>query len=150
MNIEYKLIEIDSLFYNKLYNFLKKIDKSFPIPISDKTDFDVFLKKIKSKGLVYCAFDKELVIGACFFYCNDDNTKTAFLTLLGVLDKYKKNGVGSNLVDLMIRYCKSKKYSRIRLYTRENNFGAIRLYLKNGFYTVKSDRKNDLMLELKI
>ena len=94
--------------------------------------------------------DENKIVGACFFYCNNTVDGIAFLTLMGVLKEYRKNGIANNLLNMMIIYCRHKKFKKIRLYTRNTNTSAIKLYKRNGFYEIESDRINDLMLELKI
>lgn len=149
MDISYKLLK-HKFSYKSLKDFLIIINNDFPIPISNKIDLDVFLKKIFNNGLIYVALDRKKIIGACFFYCNNTTDGIAFLTLMGVLKEYRKNSIANNLLNLMIAYCKHNRFKKIRLYTRNTNIEAINLYKKNGFYEIESDRLNDLMLELKL
>ena len=147
MKYDYKLIKKDRFVYDELLELLCIVDKDFPIPLSHKIDFDLFLEKIKDNGLVYCAYDKENLIGACFFYCNDEQTKTAYLSVLCVLKQYRGQGIGEKLVNLMIDYCVNQKFKIIQLYTRCTNVAARNLYKQLGFIEIKSDRENDIKLE---
>lgn len=150
MKYRYELINKNNFIYNELYFFLKKVDNDLPIPISKKIELDTFLNKIFNLGQVYCAFDKNKLIGTCFFYCNDERQDLAFLTLLVIDDKYRRKGIGNRLVGLMIKYCQMLGFKKLRLYTRVNNVQAIKFYKSIGFYEVKSDRIGDIMFELKL
>ena len=69
--ISIKLITRRNFCGNKLKDFLLLMDKEYPIPLSLKVDFGLFLKQIKEKGNVYCAFDNNKIIGTLFFYDNN-------------------------------------------------------------------------------
>ena len=50
-----------------------------------------------------------------------------------VLDSYRKKGIDSILMDLMINEGKKKNIQNITLEVREDNYKAINLYKKYGF-----------------
>jgi ribosomal protein S18 acetylase RimI-like enzyme len=56
---------------------------------------------------------------------------------LFVNDKYKNNGIGKKLVEIIIEEAKRKNYKKIRLDTMKIMESAINLYYKNNFYEIK-------------
>ena len=145
----YKLIDKNNFNFNKLKLFLRAMDYEYPIPLSKKVDFDVFLKRIYDYGNVICMYDGDKVAGALFFYANNVDEKIAFITLLGVLREYRRQGVAKKLLDIMIQFCQND-FDMIQLYTHHTNKDAISFYKKNHFYEIKSDRQGDLKLQLNL
>lgn len=150
MNLEYKIIENDNFDKIGLKKFILNINNDFPIPITDKVDIDEFLDKIQKNGVVCCVYDGKEVVSGAFFYANDFVEKVGFLTLFATLSNYRRYGLGSNLIDMMVDYCVKLGFKKIQLYTHVSNDNAINFYLKKGFYFIDCDRKNDVKLEKNI
>lgn len=147
--VKIELINNNNFPNDKLKIFLTSMDKEYPVALSSKTDFDTFLNKVKEKGNIYCAYEKDRIIGALFFYANNFKEKIAFLTLLGVTREYRNQHIATKLLKKMINKCK-ENFEKIQLYTHSSNEIAINFYKKNGFYSISSDRKGDLKLELQL
>lgn len=118
---------------NSVSELLKKIDKSFPIPLSDKTDLDELANKFLEKGYVYLAFDGEKPIGILGFYANDAETGRAYFSVLGVLESHQGQGIAKRILMDSIAFCKEKGMTSCVLYTHKTNVGAIAMYEKLGF-----------------
>ena len=52
---------------------------------------------------------------------------------IGVLEEYRKKGVATELMDLLITYFETSKYEKIILEVRESNTSAQSLYKKYNF-----------------
>ena len=94
-----------------------------------------------------CIFDKN----ACdadeenFLICSDNdicawlklnglqNKDTAWISMLVVSDKYKRQGVGKFAVEYAFEYLHSKGFNQIGVQTTKDNIAAINLYKKCGF-----------------
>lgn len=145
--IKIELINNNSFPFAKLKDFLCVMDCEYPISLSSKVSFDVFLDKIKEKGSVLCAIDNDRIVGALFFYANNFTEKIAFITLFGVVKEYRRKGIASMLFDKMVYKCK-RDFEKIQLYTHSTNVAAISFYKNKGFYSIPCDRDGDLKLEL--
>ena len=60
----------------------------------------------------------------------------ASIVNIAVLEKYRKNGYGSAILEKFIAYCKENGVSKVMLEVRESNIAAITLYKKYGFSEV--------------
>lgn len=150
MKLEYKILDINNFDKEGLKEFILSVNDDFPIPITNKINVDEFLDKIKNNGVVCCCYDGKKVVSGTFFYANNFVEKIVGFTLLATLRNYRKYGIGSTLMDMMIDYCSELNFERIQLYTHETNKNAINFYLKKGFYFIDCDRKNDVKLEKNI
>lgn len=131
----------------KLNNYLTKVDKDFPIPLSSKVNLDKFSKKILKSGVALACFDGERTAGIILFYANNTESKTAYVSVLSVLDSYRKRGIAQSLLNECIKMCKSINFKAIELYTHKTNEGAIALYEKNGFIKISDlDRPDDWLM----
>lgn len=64
-----------------------------------------------------------------------------YITNVAVLSQYRKNKVGTTLLNSLIEICTSKNFSFITLEVRKSNIPAIKLYEKLGFKKV-GERKD--------
>ena len=78
------------------------------------------------------------------FYCNDAVNKTAYLSLIAVLERFEGNGFGEMMLDKVISVSREKGMQTISLEVRKSNIGAVSLYHKKGFVTQK--QKDERML----
>ena len=132
--------------FNLLLDFLKKVDSSFPIPLSQKQDISMFLNKACKYGEIYAFFENGIIVAAVFFYANDIISKTSYISVLAVLSEYYGNGFATALVKKAILVSKQQEMKKIRLYTHKTNISAISLYQKIGFKPHSDDNRPDDIL----
>ncbi|MBE7053777.1 MAG: GNAT family N-acetyltransferase [Ruminococcaceae bacterium] len=143
--------KLDEKYLEKLNNFLNEIDNDFPIPLSEKVNLFEFSKKVLSLGIVLAEFDGDTICGAILFYANDKETKTSYVSVLGVLKSHRKKGIAKRLLSECIKTLKEMDFKTVSLYTHKTNFSAIALYEKNGFKKETDlKRPDDWLLKLKI
>lgn len=61
------------------------------------------------------------------------NKDTAWISMLVVSDKFKRQGIGKFAVDFAVEYLTKQGYKYCNLYTTQDNLPAISLYTKCGF-----------------
>lgn len=89
-------------------------------------------------GVFFLAKDAEKTIGyAGMYYVLDE----AYVTNIGVLPAYRKNGIGKQLLQKLLQYSAEHQMRFLSLEVRKSNFAAINLYEQFGF-TVAGERKN--------
>ncbi|MBP7073001.1 MAG: GNAT family N-acetyltransferase [Clostridia bacterium] len=62
----------------------------------------------------------------------DRNMKFMFFYEIGVLTKYRNQGIGSSLINFLKEICKEKKIIKMWVGTNRSNLSAMRLYSKTG------------------
>ncbi|MCM1291717.1 MAG: GNAT family N-acetyltransferase [Bacteroides sp.] len=126
--------------------FLKKIDRDFPTPLTNKVDLNEYTEKILDKAEILSVV-KDGEIAACvILYCNDIVNSRAYIPLVGVLRQYRGLGLAKGLVRATISLAKSRGFNILGIHTE--NDAALRLYQSLGF-DIKQDGYRKY-LELKL
>ena len=100
-------------------------------------DKDRFLSKLSDKKYwIYLAKEKEIV-GFKIFYEDEDGQLYSWLG--AVKPAYRRRGIASKLMNLMIGFAVSNGYSKIKLKTHEGHPEMIALCKKFGFVEVKRE-----------
>lgn len=72
---------------------------------------------------------------------------TAWISMLVISEKFKRQGVGKFAVDFSINYFKQRNFQEIKLQTTADNFAAIKLYQKCGFVIIESKANRLTMIK---
>jgi len=134
----------------EIYDILVLFDDSFPRPLSKRLELSEYATKLFDNAIVKALYSDGEIVGFIAYYCNDSNTKTAFLAQLAVSDIKKKKGLGSILLDDCMSHCIEKKMNFIRCEVDNNNENAISFYRKKGFVfsSIASDKSQFLIKKL--
>ena len=71
----------------------------------------------------------------------------AWISMLVVSEKFKRQGIGKFAVEFSINYLKQRKFQEIKLHTTADNFAAIELYQKCGFVIIESKANRLTMIK---
>lgn len=124
---------------------LYQLDKTFPIPLSKKTDLDVLANKFLEKGYVYIALDGMNPVGMVGFYANDFKQYRAYISVVGVLPNYQGQGIAKQMMIGTLAICKKNGMTSCNLYTHKTNVGAIAMYKKLDFVAEEdAERPHDI------
>ncbi len=133
----------------KLEDFLKKADKLFPVPLSEKVNLHEYAVKLFEKATL-CSFTVNGdIVGLAGGYTENTTDNLAYLSLLCVLPEFQGKGIGYNLVNRFINISESKKLRGVHLYAVKTNLPAMKMYNKMGFeefITENELRPNDAHL----
>jgi|GEM_PF-3591487 len=122
-----------------LIDLFRALSDDFSPPLADRTDINLWVEKLLKHGSGYVAESpSQALSGACFCYCNHQETKIAHLTILAVAPEARAPGLGQGLgkalFERTLRHCwqsgmrsaegryDSKKPRQIDFYKR--HFGA--------------------------
>jgi len=100
-------------------------------------DLDQYLKKLGE-----CAeLLSDSVAGRCrgfvAFYCNDESTRQAYITMVLVAPEYRRLGIASALVSCVLTLARRRGFTTCRLEVAESNVGAYSVYTALGFVLVE-------------
>ncbi len=96
------------------------------------------VKSSDDSTVFFLAKEKEKVIGYGGMYTVLDE---GYVTNIGVLPEFRRQGIGAKIVDKLIDYSKEKALAFLSLEVRVSNIAAIELYKRFGFEEV-GKRKN--------
>lgn len=131
-----------------LIDFLVYIDKSLPVPLTQRVNLSEYADKVLQNGNVYSIVKEEKIVAAVLFYCNDFNSKRAYISMVGTLADYSGRGYATQLLEKVIEKCKSVGMEFCCMETDLSNCRALRLYLSLGFVIEYVDTKIHLIKEL--
>ncbi len=117
----------------ELIDFLEKIDKDYPVPISSKVDLDQYADKILDKATLEVWKENGVIAGVVVGYSNCTYDHMGYISLVGVHADYRKQGIATALIKRFINDCRNKGISKVHLYTDSRNERAIHMYEKLGF-----------------
>lgn len=124
--------------YKELYDAEKIFDKnlSSTYNVSEKQKEEI-QKRIKSRKEIFLvAEEDDKIIGLIDGYIIDNSNhieKVGYLDHLCVNKKYRKLGIGENLIQEFSNKMKNKNVTYLKLNAFEKNLPAIALYEKLGF-----------------
>ena len=110
------------------------------------TDLQAYLQKLDAHAEVLSDTDGARCRGFVAYYCNDLQTRRAFITLVLVSPQDRGSGVGRALVSRVLDVCRERGFASCGLEVRADNAAAIALYESLGFTPV-SERDGRQMLE---
>ena len=117
------------------------INRDF-LPLSD-SEIESYLSKIDSLSIFEKYYIENNLAGFISFYCNNEETKEAFITLVLVDHNYRGMNIAKKLMTRVIEKVKEKGFLKCGLEVRADNVNAIKLYSKIGFS--ENYRKGDII-----
>ncbi|MFZ2975044.1 MAG: GNAT family N-acetyltransferase [Candidatus Moraniibacteriota bacterium] len=130
-----KIDDIDNLI--KVYSEWSKFKNILPEELIIVDTYDDLIKYFDGSNKTrkyFIATDKNnSPLGACYADISFLSLKNIRLGDMMVLEKYRKRGVGSRLVEEIIKFAINNECKKIWLWTQKELGSAIKLYEKNGF-----------------
>lgn len=117
----------------KFFDFIKKINYDFPIPVSEKVDLNEYCEKLWEKAELVAEVQDEEIRGLVAGYMNDLENGSAYISLVGVSRDFRNQGLGKKLVHQFVLLCREKQIRSVNLYTHKTNQAAIKMYEGLGF-----------------
>lgn len=83
--------------------------------------------------------------GFSFFYCNDPERRSSYITLLAVAPKWRNKGIGAALVQEVLTVTQRRGFKYCELEVGKENVAAQKLYESMGFEIVEVRDEKYLM-----
>lgn len=143
MEIQIKRADIEYLPYiqnlnNQLFELeYDHFDSALRVGWTFEKEGETYFKNMLHNEIVYVALDKDNVVG---YLAGTTNIQGSYVTKslaeidnMFVLEKYRKYGIGSKLINKFKEYCLQNKIEEIKVTASVKNKNAIDFYKKNGF-----------------
>ena len=133
----------------ELYEFLEKVDKLFPVPLSEKQNLKLLSEKFCTKGTLCTVIENKKLVSLVAGYTENIIDNMAYISVVATLPEYAGNGYAKKLVKKFIDKCRDNKIDAVHLYTVPSNVVAVNMYKSVGFEEWKAkdeQRKDDLHL----
>ena len=114
----------------KIEAFLRAVDDSFPVPLSQKQDLGEYARKL-SQFATMCAVEEDgKIVAMAAGYTDRD---PAYLAILATLPQARGRGLGKTLVREFLEKANQSGATYLHLYAVESNTPAMKLYESLGF-----------------
>jgi ribosomal protein S18 acetylase RimI-like enzyme len=110
-------------------------------------DIDLYLAKLGEKAEIVSDSLSDRCRGFVAFYCNDMNTKQAYITLVLVDPRDRGLGIGRALVAFVLGVARVRGFTSCRLEASKRNQIACSMYLSQGFRVVE-ERPTKYLMEI--
>ncbi|MFV0590523.1 MAG: GNAT family N-acetyltransferase [Draconibacterium sp.] len=129
----------------EIEKYLNDLDQNFIPQLSTLVNIQDYSNKLAEHAEHFCLYHNNSLIGFVAMYCNNDESKIAFISSVSIRPDYTGKGLAKNLLGEALQYAKKKKFQKIQLEVGVNNKSAIGLYKSLGFEIENSDDKVNLM-----
>lgn len=99
-------------------------------------DIEGYLDKILFNAEFILSEQKGQVRGLVAYYCNDVETRGAYITMVCVGESFRNKKLGTSLAYAVLEYLRKKNFVQCELEVDKDNDAAYALYSKMGFRVV--------------
>ena len=117
------------------------------LPFTSVESENFFLKIDQNAEFFKHHFDGKLV-GFIACYCNNYESKKAFISLVLIDKQYRGQGISRKIFDQLFGLLKEKKFTNCGLEVRRDNVNAINLYKSLGFKSVDSTDPHSITMNI--
>ena len=127
-----------------LNDFIIEINHLFAPPLSKRFKISAYVNKIyNSAEILFYKPDNEIG-GLIAFYCNDNESRISYITLIVVLPQFQGKGIGLKLIDYAVSISLKRNMKKLRLEVNKNN-PAFNFYSNNNFNVVHETDESFIM-----
>lgn len=124
---------------DEIINILKVFSPYLDSLRSGRVDIEEVASKFASFAKVLLLTINETEVGFAAFYCNDLDSKAAYLSMIAVNPDYKRQGFGIELLRKMEKISKEEGMLLIRLEVSKQNIAAQSFYKNAGYYFIEEN-----------
>lgn len=126
---------------------MRYCDTAFSEPVHKRAIYNEITDKLSKNAKVLVAYAND-ILGYNAFYCNNSNTKTAYISLIAVAESKQNKHIGKRLLKSCEDICLSNGMIYLDLEVRKENISAIRFYKSNAFEFKEEKDKSYIMRKI--
>lgn len=108
-------------------------------------DLQAYIAKLGDQSEIVSDSAQDRCRGFVAFYCNDESSRQAYITLVLVDPRDRSTGLGQSLVRQVLDLAKRRGYRSCRLEVAKQNEAAYAMYTSIGFRVVEDRGAKDLL-----
>ena len=117
----------------QIADHLLRCDADFTPALSSRVDINEYAKKIGNKARRFEAWSGGSLVGLVAAYCNDRETRLAYITSVSVQRQWAGNGIATRLIARCVAHAVASAMRQVNLEVAREDSRAIKLYEKCGF-----------------
>jgi ribosomal protein S18 acetylase RimI-like enzyme len=135
----------DRATHEEIARHLRLCDTDFVPALSARVQVPEYAEKLVSHAARFEAWQHGILVGLIAAYCNDRESRGAYITSVSVLADLQRHGVGACLLRRCLEYLIDQEFKYVELQVDSRNDKAIRLYERFGFQAVRADGQATIM-----
>jgi GNAT superfamily N-acetyltransferase len=88
---------------------------------------------IRENYKLYCIRKDNVIVGWLSFYLEYQETETVYLSVLYIKEIYRKNGIGTEILEVLVSNLAAGGFKKICLHCSLRNATALSFWVKSGF-----------------
>lgn len=133
--------------YEAIHGLLLQFSGSFHSLQDGSCDAAQLAEKLCRFGTVLTLSKASGIAAFAGFYCNDTESRCAYLSMLAVDPAKTHQGLGQKILKAAMIHSQDAGMLRMRLQVRRDNAAAIRLYEKTGFQKLSTQTQDSYFME---
>lgn len=133
---------------DEIAQVLSAFSASLPSLSGGENKLRSFAEKFAAHGVVLILPGETGPAAFAAFYCNDRQTKQAYLSMLAVDPACRRQGCGMKMLKAVADYCRSEGMRTLELEVARTNRAAISLYRKMGFSATGKESPRSIFLSV--
>ncbi len=117
----------------QLERFLRKVDKLFPVPLSQKCDLHSLAEKFNEKATVCAQLHGDDIVALAAGYTDNVVENRGYISVVATLPEAQGNGYASQVILRFLDIAAQKNLKAVHLYADRRNEPALAMYRRLGF-----------------
>lgn len=113
--------------------FLEQVDRTFPVPLSDKTPLEAYARKLSEHASAAVIEQGGNIVSAVFAYLDGSVDHMGYITMVATQEAYRGRGYARAELAAICELAQRKGLHGIHLYTDARNAAAQAMYDNDGF-----------------
>lgn len=135
----------DRATHQQIAAHLRLCDAHFVPPLSSRVEIAAYAHKLVSHATRFEAWQQGRLIGLIAAYCNEAESRCAYISNVSVLAELQHHGVATQLLKRCLQYMNEREFAHVELEVDSRNDKAIRLYQRFGFQMLRADGSLSVM-----
>lgn len=135
---------------DELRRHLLACDARFVPPLSGRVDVGAYAGKLVALATRVEAWHSHRLVGLIAIYCNDLESREAYISSVSVLGAFQGQGVASELMARSFESARAHGMCVVHLHVSRDNKAAISLYQKHGLRIVGTHDLASLQMSLSL
>lgn len=117
----------------QLLAHLQQCDRAFIAALEQRTDLAAYADKLMCYAERFEAWANGCVVGVVALYCNDAQTRQAYISHVSTLLAWQGQGMAKALLNHACAHAQAVGMTHVQLEVATDNHAALRLYQQQGF-----------------
>jgi ribosomal protein S18 acetylase RimI-like enzyme len=144
MNVEVHYTK-DLATYEDIARHLLQCDAEFVPALSTRVQIPQYAGKLIAHAARFEAWQEGTLVGLIAAYCDDRQSRRAYISSVSVLAESRRRGLGACLLERCLDYLRGHEFMHVELQVDSKNDNAIRLYERYGFHQSGTDGRTTTM-----